>query len=428
MPSEQSPATHPSSRLGALALPFAALGAALLTLTAPVSGPSSSRLQAGQRLAGGQGLVSPNGQYRLTMQPRGNLLEHMGSRVLWASHTSGNPGATAVMQPDGNLVVFSASNRPLWTSHTGGHPAGAYFASLQSDGNLVIHGPRKVVWQNKVHVSTLLGGQALAAGQYLTSPNRRYVLVMQPHGNLVEHAGSRVVWASHTAGTPGARVVLRRDGDLVVDSARGPAAWSSLTGRRPAGAYSLSLGANGRLTIRGPRGTVWTNAADDPVGFQSSTGGYPYAYVPCIYPPYATSGTGYWCRGYNWGTIHKKATAKSELSPYGYPYRNCTDFMAYELWRLGVSRNRYIGLGNANTWGTRARSHGVTNNSTPAVGSVAVRTTGPFGHVALVTTVASGRITVVQYDVAQDGNYSIQTGTPRSLGFSSFDHFEVYER
>jgi surface antigen len=131
--------------------------------------------------------------------------------------------------------------------------------------------------------------------------------------------------------------------------------------------------------------------------------------------------------GYNWGTIRNNMGNASELSPHGYDYRNCTDYAAWKLASLGVQPAQYQGLGNANTWGTRAAAHGVVNNTTPAVGSVAVSTAGSFGHVAVVVAVTGGQITVSQYNQQQDGNYNTQTGTPASLGFRSFDHFEAYE-
>jgi hypothetical protein len=52
------------------------------------------------------------------------------------SGTSGNPGAYAVLQGDGNLVVYSAANWPLAFSGTQGNP-GATIA-LGDDGNLVL--------------------------------------------------------------------------------------------------------------------------------------------------------------------------------------------------------------------------------------------------------------------------------------------------
>lgn len=161
---------------------------------------------------------------------------------------------------------------------------------------------------------------------------------------------------------------------------------------------------------------------------QADTGGYPNSNMPCEHAPYATSGTGYWCNNYDWGPKHTKTLGDpTTISSFGYSYRNCTDFVAWKLSTLGVSAPHYKGLGNANTWGTRAAQHSVINNAIPAVGSVAVSTAGKFGHVALVTAVAGNKITVIEYNLHRDGNFGTRTGTPANLTFTSFDHFEAFE-
>jgi hypothetical protein len=276
--------------------------------------------------------------------------------------------------------------------------------------------------------SSLQTGRQLLPKHSLRSPNGRFTLDMRPDGNLVEYMGSRAVWSSRTRGNPGARAVMQPDGNFVVKSARGRRLWTSRTGGHHVAPYRLSIETDGNVVVSLYGTVAWTNRARQPGLSTPDTGNYPYPTVPCIWAPYAVYGTGYWCRGYNWGTIRNKATAASEESPYGYPYRNCTDFVAWKLTMLGVPPGRFLGLGNANTWGTHARAHGVRNDSIPAAGAVAVTTTGQFGHVAFVTRVVAGRITVVQYDRWQDGAYSTQTGTPRALGLTSFDHFEIYER
>jgi hypothetical protein len=84
-------------------------------------------------------LRSSNWQYRVYMMPSGNLVLYSVKygRVLWSSNTAGNPGAYAVMQSDGNFVIYSSGGRALWNSSSAGNP-GAY-AVMQSDGNFVIY-------------------------------------------------------------------------------------------------------------------------------------------------------------------------------------------------------------------------------------------------------------------------------------------------
>ena len=57
---------------------------------------------------------------------------------LWQTHTDGTSPGRAVMQLDGNLVVYDGSGTPLWASGTAGY-ARAYL-SVQDDGNVVVYG------------------------------------------------------------------------------------------------------------------------------------------------------------------------------------------------------------------------------------------------------------------------------------------------
>ena len=52
-----------------------------------------------------------------------------------------------------------------------------------------------------------------------------------------------------------------------------------------------------------------------------------------------------------------------------YGGHNCTNYVAYRLGRDGVPEPPYL-LGNANTWASRAKSHGVRVDGTPEVGAV----------------------------------------------------------
>jgi surface antigen len=137
---------HPARVLGALAL--LALSAPVLAgalMAAPASAQASpnlgSQLNAGATMTAGQYLQSPNGQYTLWMQSDGNLVEYTAAGTpLWdpppPTQTGGHPGAYAVLQGDGNFVVYPPSGA-LWASYTQNNPGD--HLSLQDDGNLVIY-------------------------------------------------------------------------------------------------------------------------------------------------------------------------------------------------------------------------------------------------------------------------------------------------
>jgi hypothetical protein len=96
-----------------------------------------STLVAGQTLMPGAAMVAPGGHVIMVMQTDGNLVEHRDSQLIWATYTQGNPGAWAIMQPDGNFVIYSKQNKALWHTHTFLYP-GAHI-SLQADTYFVVY-------------------------------------------------------------------------------------------------------------------------------------------------------------------------------------------------------------------------------------------------------------------------------------------------
>ncbi len=136
-------------------------------------------------------------------------------------------------------------------------------------------------------------------------------------------------------------------------------------------------------------------------------GGYPWGSATCLH----TGRVDGPCPNYDW------AVGGNLWSPYGYGYRNCTDWVAY---RAGAP----AGLGNANTWDDRAPSYGYGVGSTPRAGAAAVSNSGAYGHVMYVEAVhGNGSITVSDYNKAGTGkydSYTISAGTAASLRYVYF--------
>ena len=92
---------------------------------APIDNTGSSApvasLSVGQSLGVGDYLKSSNGDYTAIMQSDGNFVVYSASsKALWNSGTYGNPGnSTAVMQNDGNFVIYGPSGSALWSRVTG---------------------------------------------------------------------------------------------------------------------------------------------------------------------------------------------------------------------------------------------------------------------------------------------------------------------
>ncbi len=74
----------------------------------------------------------------------GNLVLSWLGIPIWASNTSGHGGAHAVMQRDGNFVIY-AGTKALWSSGSGGHPTAGYYLDLEQDGNFQVIGVRAAV-------------------------------------------------------------------------------------------------------------------------------------------------------------------------------------------------------------------------------------------------------------------------------------------
>jgi hypothetical protein len=109
-------------------------------------------LPPGGDLLSGWNLRSANGRFTLVMQSSdGNLVLYDSSKspwqALWASGTSGHPGAFLAMQkPDGNAVVYTPSGQPLWDpGFTSAHP-GAFLQVLNT-GNVAVELNGQVLWE-----------------------------------------------------------------------------------------------------------------------------------------------------------------------------------------------------------------------------------------------------------------------------------------
>ncbi len=238
------------------------------------SGPlTGTTLQPGQRLLPGHSLSSASAT--VVMQDDGNLVAYLrtgGSGTgpaVWASRTSGHPGAYAYMQSDGNLVVYPSGGGPvsggaLWASNTWGN-SGAYTV-LQDDGNLVVYkstggtGKGGGLWADGSYArsQTIGSGQKLQAGWWTQAQYTR--LVMQLDGNFVMYRRSdgKAIWSSGTSGSSGAYAYMQGDGNLVVYTSTGGALWASGTWGH-SGAYA-SMQNDGNLVVRtSTGGALWSS-------------------------------------------------------------------------------------------------------------------------------------------------------------------------
>ncbi|HET7430255.1 MAG TPA: CHAP domain-containing protein [Nocardioides sp.] len=100
--------------------------------------------------------------------------------------------------------------------------------------------------------------------------------------------------------------------------------------------------------------------------------------------------------------------------PWGFALRNCTSFVAWRLRTtngLDAFENHFGGVhwGNADQWDGAASALGYLVDDMPAVGAVAQTDDGRVGHVAWVSAVGDGTVTVEEYNLAVAGGYDVRT-------------------
>ncbi len=105
-------------------------------------------------------------------------------------------------------------------------------------------------------------GEELRRGDYLTSLNGQYRLILQRDGNLVLYGPrEQALWSSGTQGMPIEKCIMQGDGNLVLYLFTGQPAWSSNTPRYP-GAF-LAVQSDGNLVIYSPQ-PVWATNTVQP--------------------------------------------------------------------------------------------------------------------------------------------------------------------
>lgn len=116
--------------------------------------------------------------------------------------------------------------------------------------------------------------------------------------------------------------------------------------------------------------------------------------------------------------------AIDQVDRWNFYTRECTSFCA---WRLnnnnGVNfHNNYWGVlwGDAKNWGYAARRVGIAVNSSPAVGAIAWTPNGSYGHVAWVSAVNGGSVTIEEYNWYPQYKYN-----SRTVPINSFQYIHI---
>ena len=180
----------------------------VVTPTQPITS-INAQLLSGAEIHTNEYILSQDTQSHLVLQPDGNLVLYTNfNNLVWTSGTPSTLPGKLVMQPDGNLVLYNQSGLATWHSNTYGNPGSRLV--LQTDGNLVIYTLTNVpIWATgKTHnpdhlayVNTTLYTQELLPNQRLETADRNHKLVLQPDGNLVLYNGlGQPLWHTNTFG------------------------------------------------------------------------------------------------------------------------------------------------------------------------------------------------------------------------------------
>lgn len=103
----------------------------------------TASLTQGGRLLAGYTLHDSTGYIQAIMQGDGNFVVYIGGKARYQTKTGGNYGASLAFQSDGNLVLYSASGRALWNTRSSGTGG---VLGMQADGNLVLTVGGRVRW------------------------------------------------------------------------------------------------------------------------------------------------------------------------------------------------------------------------------------------------------------------------------------------
>ena len=193
----------------------------------------------------GESLVSPNQQHRLTMASDGSLklrktLSTQGFEgEIWASDSRGSNGQFAVMQDDGDFVIYTAAGVAVWSTGTSGHNKSKI--ELDDNAELRIRDPKDcILWSAETTV--------LKIGEDIQSDNNAYKLQMAADGTLrvYDIAAQTAIWTSANT-SPATMAIMQTDGNFVLYTDTGSPIWA--TGTNGHIGAELKLNNDGSLTI-----------------------------------------------------------------------------------------------------------------------------------------------------------------------------------
>jgi hypothetical protein len=96
-----------------------------------------------------QSIVSADGRFSLIMQSDSNLVVYRGPSPLWSSNTVGGNVGTAVMQTNGEFVLYEKTTHTRVWVPPGYSPTPGSHLTMQNDGNAVIYHGTDPIWSTQ---------------------------------------------------------------------------------------------------------------------------------------------------------------------------------------------------------------------------------------------------------------------------------------
>ncbi|MBK7428920.1 MAG: hypothetical protein IPI60_18805 [Saprospiraceae bacterium] len=194
-------------------------------------------LELNQSLKLNDQITSANGEYHFIMQQDGNACVYKNkSTFVWGTMTHGKGATRLTFTKDGNLQVLTDKYVLIWGS--GQTRTSAVKLVLENTGDLVSYDASgKVVWTSKSSgnasssgsgkITELKTGDNFTSGQKMHCANGAYYFTLQSDGNLcIYNANNALTWSSWTAGS-GATSCRIQDGYMQLYNAGGASIWST---------------------------------------------------------------------------------------------------------------------------------------------------------------------------------------------------------
>ena len=260
-------------------------------------------------------LVSPTSSTKAVMQSDGNFVIYdSNGKAIWSTGTTNLTGTKApykqVLQPDGNLVIVDSLNKIIWTTvssttelFTQQTTVDNYNLTLQDNGTLVIVNTTtgEIKWSSatgksiKPDITTsapIPTNTCIGQCSDLISTNGLYKAVMQEDGNYVIYntTNKTPIWATATTGITEAtlpfKVVMRADGYLLITDNTNKTVWKPLwTGSIGVGPFKTVLQDNGEIVIMNGGGTIiWNSTSGKFSKLPSSSTAPTPTLVPTLVP------------------------------------------------------------------------------------------------------------------------------------------------